>query len=511
MKQKIIHSFWLLLLVVAENEFAGQMAPGRSYYDSLLQQSVGTKNDDGVPRSLILGREYYRALLDRLAERHWVVPISFFGNVTYRGFGCDGTCQTSLANSLFGAESVRLRDIFLLARLCDDNKICSHQEQQATKIRPAGSPLEFGRYANDIAVTLLAPMKIGLTAEQHELGANFSAAYRCKLFGSEDVIGVFGLNIPVKSRTHIVDLDLSEGKLFIQGFNIPNAPNSNPLTQFFAEFSSIEDFFKRAVLDPKGIVWEKQQKKVGIGDIALFGLIDIGGMIHHVDGLQCGGSVIFPTGNQAKGSSLWEIELGNGGGFQFEGFITTILNSSCRYFNPCLKLVGQVSASHYATNRTPRVRKFAGPRQRMSLIENLDLIVSVETISKYYVSPFEEYDSTVSAFADKAVRTCVKSGPKVMVGVGNYFYDLFNANFRLGAFYDFTYKGQDKSEAVCDSVVKIKNDLCLCTTSQAHRFGWNLTYKFESLVEVNIGSEHILAGKNIPKTHEAFASVVLVF
>ena len=130
----------------------------------------------------------------------------------------------------------------------------------------------------------------------------------------------------------------------------------------------------------------------------------------------------------------------------------------------------------------------------------------------YYIDPFEEIDSTVPLFADEAVCRKIKRGSQFLVGIGNYFYNVFNLGFRLGIFYDFTHKRKDKITVQCKNAKNFKPErLEKNFDARSHRFGWNLTYKSEALLELNIGSQHILSGKNIMQLHEIFASIIATF
>jgi len=137
--------------------------------------------------------------------------------------------------------------------------------------------------------------------------------------------------------------------------------------------------------------------------------------------------------------------------------------------------------------------------------------VPIQAFQQYCVEPFSESDTTVLHFADQAVSTRARLGSRVLIGIGNYFYNVFNLGFRLGILYQYIHKSKDsvsvkKTEDMFDT-----NLLEARTDRRSHTIGWYLSYKFNNMVELNIGSEHAIAGKNVPKHHELFASVVAVF
>ncbi len=156
----------------------------------------------------------------------------------------------------------------------------------------------------------------------------------------------------------------------------------------------------------------------------------------------------------STGTIVLQVVLGNGGAFQAEFFVHALFNSPSRTFNPTIRVIGQVSAPFTSRERIPKIKKLESQTE----IPIPDLIVPIQAFQQYCVEPFSESDTTVLHFADQAVSTHRKLGSQVLIGIG-----------------------------------------------------WDLSYKFNNMVELNIGSEHAIAGKNVPKHHEVFASVVAVF
>lgn len=142
-----------------------------------------------------------------------------------------------------------------------------------------------------------------------------------------------------------------------------------------------------------------------------------------------------------------------------------------------------------------------------------DLIAPAGLKDRFFVDAFTEFETSVLYFADQAVTTRTRLGHKVIVGFGNYVHNLFCCPFRLGVLYEFMYKGKDDVEVKCDGVEGTFNT-CLLeerTKQHAHTIVWDLSYKFDDCLEVNFGSSHVVAGKNVPRNYEIFASMVAVF
>ncbi|MCA9770715.1 hypothetical protein KC460_05080 [Candidatus Dependentiae bacterium] len=455
-------------------------------------------------------------IIDDPMEKRWIAPVSLYKGLAYNGFGNDNQLRP-LSCVIFGKEFT-IQDIFLASKLSNDNKMRNANIDALNPIRPGGSSnVPFGNYRSDQYLAALAPTKVNIEAEQRNLCTNLGVTYNFFWDKEETVVGSIGANVPIKSSLHLMDLDFSEGTLLFQNLPLGDDTAQTLLTQFFKDFINVKDFFERAVLGSKGLKFHNRQRKVGVGDVSIYCLADWGHYLDYMDALQLGVNVVLPSGNKRKGDKVWEVELGNGGAVQVEGSVTMLFNSPSPVFNPVVRLAGQVSVPLTAPRRVPKLRKQANDptsvTPRVLIREFEDLLVPIETFRGYYhLDPFEEYDSSVLEFADLAVKTRVRYGSQFLISVGNYFYNVMNLGLRFGAFYDFMHKGKDSICTVCDSPRLFNTCLLEERTNQRfHRFGWNMTYKFDNMVEINTGSQHILAGRNIPRTHEMYISVVAVF
>jgi len=521
---------------------------------NMQADSVGAPLTEGFPlegRELTIGREYYYSLLNGAAERHWAFPISVYVDFANKAFDCNGNCEP-LADFIF-CPDIRVRDIFLLSRLSGDNvggrKI---RNINPSPIKPANPnipylaaesiqlplpferedaqtqderALEFGAFGSDQFIGLVAPTRIHFDAEQREYGANFGGAYRSRPWLCEKFVTVIGANLPLKTQVHNLDLIITEGTLsreiFTPSQTGATADRFMPLRMFYREFVSIEDFVIRAVLAPKGITYKPRQRKTGFGDLSIFAYIDAGLAFEHMDSLEIGMNFVLPTGKKADCDTLWDIELGNGGLFQCNWFINGIFNTCSNALNPSFRLAAEVSASSSRGSRMRIPQRHVNPTLRRFVAEigdedfgapDVDVIRPFPEFNQYFVDPFNELDSLCAAFADEAVRARVKQGSRVLVGIGNYFYNVCIRGIRLGIFYDFMHKGSDEVDVLCVDRPErfVTSKVTDCTNESWHRLGWNLTNKFRDLCEVNFGSQHIVAGTNTPKVHEVFASVIFV-
>lgn len=467
-------------------------------------------------RRVMLGRDYYYALVDVSTQRHWAFPITCNFSVTNGAFDNNGQ-KTSLGSAALGGGTVRLRDIYLFSRLGDENLVGNRSSagggQPASKspsVAQSGN-LPFGAYANDLYTTLLAPMKVGAGIKQRDMCTDFTAMYRFDIAACGRVLGYVGATLPVKAVMVDTDLQLQDGTLYIERFSAgQTVVRERTLTEFFGDYQSVEDFFIREVLGSKGIKFDGNQSRVGLGDFSMFGIIDIGGLWEYADGIQFGLTIVFPTGSPGSPNVLFSPALGDGG-YKFEPFFSAIFNSPSLVFNPTVKLVGSFgsrrSSGSWGGTRVGRVLS-NGARVQVKDVPGLS---APDRFANYYVSAFDEVACAVPLFADTAVPANITLGNRLLVGVGNYFLDLFNLGFRLGVFYDYMRKSSDT--ACIDKCHGIFNTAALTanTSERSHSIGVNLTYKFKNMLELNCGGEFVIGGRNVPRTNDFFVSMIAVF
>lgn len=448
--------------------------------------------------------------IEYLADKRWVAPTSLYAGLAYNAYA-DNSQKRSLASVIFGP-SFSVQDIFLVSRLSNENKMRNANIAPLAPVRPGGSNAPFGNYRTDQYLASVAPICINIEPELRELTANLGVAYRFFWDCSECLIGSVGVNVPVRSVLHIMSLDFTGGSLFSQNLPLGGNIAQTTLTQFFKDYIDVNDFFERAILCSKGLEFHERQRKTGIGDISLYTTVDWAQYFDYMDALQLGINFVLPSGNKPNANTVWEVLLGNGGAFQVEGSLTMLFNSPLAVFNPAIRLVGQVSASFTSLRRVPKLRK--QDTEPRVLIRNFeDLLVPMQTFrGNYYVDTFEQYDSCIAEFADLAVPTRTCYGSRFMASVGNYFYNVMDLGLRLGVFYDYMMKAKDSVCPACNTASLFNTKLLEERTKERfHRFSWNLTYKFQNLVELNIGSQHIFAGRNVPSLQELYISFIAVF
>ena len=450
-------------------------------------------------------------------DKKFSVPISVHYSFANRSFDCENN-KASLANLIFN-QDFTIKDVYLFSKLSSEGKISSSMVNGSLGPERGLVTLEtqpFGAFQDDFFTTLLASTKVVIDAEQREFVTDASFIYRFESDRWQRAYGVVGVTIPFKNRLHIMDCKFVGGALR----SLAQDPGLDVmLRNFFQEFTGMRDFFESGILESKGLTFESRQRRTGVGDINLFSFVDFAAVSNHLDGMQVGMNLVLPAGGKPNPDTVWDLVLGNGGAFQVELFSSVLFRTDYPVFNPNVRLVGQFSLPFTSKRRVPKCKQQEAERVSLTpaLARSIELIVPQAFQTGFFIDDFAKFDTTVLELADQSVRTRTRFGSRVIVGVGNYFYNVFKLGFRLGLLYEFMHKSKDK--------VSIRTDPCTgClpgtfntkllesrTKQQAHVLAWELAYKFDNLVELNMGAQHPIAGMNIPRNHEIFVSLAAMF
>lgn len=464
-------------------------------------------------------------------EKHWSLPLTFDCNISYQYFdNCHK--KSTMSQGLFG-ENVTFKDLSLFIKLCADNHV---RLQNISALPPSrgegdlGVNPPFGDYSSDLYTTLIAPVTVSFTgAQEKEETVNASLIYRFMLddlfcrWWAKDIAVSFGMTVPFKNKQHQVALNfLYNGTLFQQIFSPTQTVRETTIYQFFVDFTDVNDYFMTQILGPKNLVFEPNQRKIGLGDITLFASVELLNRWCYLKNWQSGITIVTPSGGRPCGNKIWEVVLGNGGATQFDFysnmFFETDWGDVCcvSFLNPAIRFAAEGSASFCSWYRIPQTISATPGHQNMRVqVQDIPGLDAPARFNQFYVDPFTADETTSPWFAGQKTMTRVKYGPQVLIGFSDFIYHIMYDNCRVGLFYDYSHKGKDRLHPLSSpngSLNKFNTEsIEKYTRRTMHRLGWNLTYKFENYVELTLGSQHIVAGKNVPRSHDVYLTAALVF
>lgn len=413
-------------------------------------------------------------------RRFFTQLIAYFCTAD-NGFDNNGK-KVNLSDLVFGKPLV-VRDIYLAAKLSEQGKVTV----------PGLTT------TNQQYLALLAKTRIPVEAEEREFAFKFTTLYYNRVPGTEKLIYVVGGVVPLVHQFHVLSGAFVGGSLLDQSTIVgPDFPAVSSLSQFFNDFQGMEDFVLRGIIAPKGLRFHQLQREVGIGDINAMGMLDFHEYIDGTSGVQVGLNVVLPTGKRAKQQDIWNPDLTEGARWQFDPFVNLIFDWGYRYINP-LFFFSFGGAIRYSTyQRVPQLKN-----QRSQ-------VLFPPSFASATVSSFSEYDSSVALLADQAVEISIRPGNYVVMRLANFFEDVFMKNFRVGANYIFTSRLEDKVRVSNESQQGLFNTALLeqNTRQIQHILLWNIAYASDcDDFEAYVGSQYVIAGKNVPQKGQVFFSL----
>lgn len=409
---------------------------------------------------------------DPECQRHWFTQLIPYFCTSDSGFNDEGK-KVDLSELIFGKQ-FSISDFYLASKLAAQGKVNNPQ-----------SP-------NEQYIALLSGTRAGVEAEQREFSFKFTTIYYDRVPGTEKLIGAFGLLLPIVHQFHVLTGTFLGGSLLDR-----NAANTDSLTDFFSDFQSMEDFVVRGILLPKNLRFRQIQRTTGVGDINIVGLIDLNEYTEHASGVQVGLNVVAPTGRQPKDDVVWSPELGQGAGWLFDPFFNFIFEVDHKFINPLLFFGFRVGPRFSITRRVPELK------------DQANQVKFTPTFAGATVSDFAEFDSSVLQLADQAIPLRVRPGMGVIMRVANFFEDVFIDNFRIGINYIYTSKSEDAVHVEYPRGRTFNTALLEKGTREVQHFLiWNVAYSTnDDEFEAYLGSQHVIAGRNVPQQNKLFASL----
>jgi len=200
------------------------------------------------PEGILFLRELYdHALVENSSDKEWIINAFFRAGLAFDAFDCRGY-DVPLSRFLFG--DFRIMDIFLLSKLSYCGKLFLNRDP--TVFVPANMNIS-GKTVQDQFLAFLAPYNVCIEADKRERTLDIGAIYSFDL--TDRTFCSVGFNIPIRSCSHLMTLDLVGPNPYDLGFERGNIETL--LEEFRKLYIDTEDFFNRAVLCPKGLCFKE--------------------------------------------------------------------------------------------------------------------------------------------------------------------------------------------------------------------------------------------------------------
>lgn len=418
-----------------------------------------------------------------------IFQTNFDFDFATQSFGQGGEKQ-DLSVLLLGKNNIKLQDIFLAARLINQDKIFWQPAPQAQPV-VYYNPLHY--------YYILANQELDFDASYDKQSLDLNLA---RHFHQGDI--TVGLQLPFVRRHNSIKLtsDISAQDLqtlhdatYAPAQICPADPLALPGPDFMERYGSLESFLKD-ILDAKGITFNSSDTEIGIGDLSLF--LNTEFNWREAERVFAGVNFIMPTAKKIDTTKFWDPELGNGGFYYLE-FFGSVLFSENRWFNPHLFVSALFGLPAKVNRRVPEYISYNGvtPADGMP-INDLVLSPKQQIYARGANGVFtNEPDSTVRLFADTVQKVKITHRPEFLFRIGNMFERFISRKGFFDIYYDFSFRAKDYISHDIDLERYNVSVLTDNTWFLSNKIGAAYNYQLDDHFRFNLGFQYTFAGVNV--------------
>ena len=419
----------------------------------------------------------------------WPVHVACFEDkdkieVKFR-YKCAGNSYSSsghtqdLSKLVFGEDPLYVRDVLLASKLVEDGQVLDYSSGSGS-----------GGYLG-----LAASHGFCFDASVDEYKLDFSYV---RHFRNNDIS--LGVNIPFAWKKHSLSLSTTAGPIL--GGN----------SSFNAKYGEDCKLFLQDILGSKNNVLTESDTESGIGDISAFINFEI--TSKRWERFLTGIEVVLPTARERNVHKLWAPELGNGGFTTVSAFISSLF-SYHQLVNPHIMVQGRYGFAADVPRRIPSTKSYqetsAGGMNALGDILAMGELVRTTGTNPGPATNFSEVDTTFRRFSTETEHIKLRKGSEFFLRVGNMIEEFILEGGFLDLYYDLRFKGCDYISNNKFPEEFVPEILKHNTHEVEHRAGLTFSYQFDEHVRVMAGALYSFAGRNIPKTFEANARLIVEF
>lgn len=445
------------------------------------------------------------------------------------------SCGTNRDASILalGDRPVRLKDISLVSRLAEDDRVDHADLLLSTDVITPG--VATGRQAQAVEsryLGYLANSTINVKGTVESYGFDLDFAH---YVANRDV--AIGIHIPILYKKHRVDprmtiepqqfkntnndesfedysadevrelllFGLPRGGSLFDVLNNEQDPNIATYVPnaFMRRYGSDTRLFIQDILREKSIE-RFGGSAAGLGDISLYVNIHVTSLLF--DRMVFGFRAKLPTGKEESPSRLWGPSLGTG--LTELSVYASLLLSHNRWCNPHAFIEGSFGLLGHVEKRVPRritltddqatARANNGSRNLKTLNHEFPDLAFAKRVRPRAGQGFSEFDSCILGCS--SYSTCVRmaKGFQIDLMLGNMVEEFISRRGFFDMYYKLMLKWKDR---VSQPDLQEWNAELLWRDSQAigHTLGCEYTYQYDRDTRAGVGVHYTLAGKRVLK------------
>lgn len=398
--------------------------------------------------------------------------------------------KQDLSNLIFRQNDLTLKDILLVSKLMKE-EIVGWSINNGV-VDPNRNKLHYFYILADQPLlfdTSYNRQRVDLNFARHFWDGGLTVGFQLPIIRQEN-------KIDLVSDISDVDRELLRLAHYGPGQICPNDPAVPAGPDFFEKYGTLKNFLID-ILDKKGIIFNKKDSYLGLGDLSLFLNFEV--EWQQVERFFTGINFVFPTSNKRDTSKLWDVELGNGGFFYVEPFIS-LLFSENRLFNPHAFLNFSIGLPAKVNRRVPKLVSYDGINPADGAKATGLMLYGNEVFVRGANGIFtDELDANARRFSDTAQKISIMPGPKMLFRLGNVFERLFARRAFFDLYYDFSAKWKDYTRGWLNATEYDQSIITDNSWYLENRIGASYMYQFDEHFRFDFGLLYTFAGKNVEK------------
>lgn len=353
-----------------------------------------------------------------------------------------------------------------------------------------------GAFTSDAYLGYLAADRINFQSERRRIDLDLSLT---KFFFQHRLgIGIF---VPLVQAHNILNLSLDDSiEEFTKNHGSIDSLSAEVL-RYGGKDELLQDFFKAKGYTSFG------GKSTGIGDVQIYGQVYFNAK--PLDQAMVGARVVLPTSPYAATDALWGPERGNGG-FAQAGLFFRAAGHHNRFFNPHIFSEILYCLPSYVNKHVPkRVVITQGMTQQDLDDAGVALGHRLDPIAKTGLNPgalvYQGFDG-IYQMGNGVTRIKTAKGLAYSLRAGNIFEQVFFRRSFLDLFYQLTLSARNN---VYEPAAPDYNMTAyiLNTNVVEHRVGGEWRWQVDQVLNLTLGLEQVLWGKNTRQDSRVYAGL----
>lgn len=299
-------------------------------------------------------------------------------------------------------------------------------------------------------------------------------------------------NLPLVREEHRIELS-KDAEITTENRTALNAAGATP--KFYKTYTKMQDFLEKTFLS-NGTQLKRTQEEYGIGDISVAASYLC--KLRYIDSTHVGAKLTLGTGRANRGVTVWQPELGNGGGTAVHVMGSAEWHRG-HFANPFVRLSLGYNFPFRKPVRVPQVVSNNTGDAGSRFIDILGRRLPWSDVLEFNANPFVNKSETeMKHVASHLQRATLTKGFEAQLSFGNKCEQCFNRPITCAIEYNLFLRESEKLSSLSDDATYNVAAATRNTYRAGHTIKTDLGYRFNDTCFFNSAFSYCFAGRNVP-------------